>query len=245
MERALPRLFTSAALVWLISAASLSAFALPALAQAPHARKAVNHPHKPPAPAAPAPAAAAAQGPSLLPGASSHEPINVAADKLDYFDKEQKLIYTGNVVAVQGDSRLNATVLTILLEKKGGAGAPAGAAGGSPTSGPGGSQVRRMEGKGPIAITNKDQVGTGDSLVYDKPENKFYLIGHVALSQGENVTRGDKLVYDLTTGQAVVSSSGRVRSLIIPGDQNAKPGAPPPKPGAPSGKPAPSTPSGH
>jgi lipopolysaccharide export system protein LptA len=85
-----------------------------------------------------------------------------------------------------------------------------------------------MEGKGPIAITNKDQVGTGDGLVYDKSENKFYLIGHVALSQGENVTRGDKLVYDLTTGQAVVSSAGRVHSLIVPGDQNVKPGTPQP-----------------
>jgi lipopolysaccharide export system protein LptA len=165
----------------------------------------------------------AAAGPSLLPGSASREPINIAADKLDYFDKEQKLIYTGNVVAVQGDSRLNASVLTIFLDKKptgaGGAPAPAGPAGAA-----GGSQVRRMEGKGPVAITSKDQVGTGDSLVYDKPENKFYLIGHVALSQGENVTRGDKLVYDLTTGQAVVSSTGRVRSLIVPADQNAKPG---------------------
>ncbi len=174
-------------------------------------------------------AAPAAQGPSLLPGAASHEPINIAADKLDYYDKEQKLIYTGNVVAVQGESRLNATVLTILLDKKKEKASGAPAAGGPG----GGSQVRRMEGKGPIAITSKDQVGTGDSLVYDKPENKFYLIGHVALSQGENVTRGDKLVYDLTTGQANVSSTGRVRSLIIPGDQGAKPAAP-----ATAGKPA-------
>jgi lipopolysaccharide export system protein LptA len=204
--------------------------AAPALAQAP-------------AQIAPKPAAKpAGQGPSLLPGAASHEPINIAADKLDYFDKEQKLVYSGNVVAVQGESRLNATVLTILLDKK-----PAGAT--PAAAGPGGgSQVRRMEGKGPIAITSKDQVGTGDALVYDKPENKFYLIGHVALSQGENVTRGDKLIYDLTTGQAVVSSTGatpgggRVRSLIIPADQNAKPAAPAPaaKPSvsAPAAKPA-------
>lgn len=195
----------------------LAAIPAVALAQTP----------KTPAPKTAAPKAAAAPdaaGPSLLPGSNNHEPINIAADKLDYFDKEQKLIYTGNVVAVQGDSRLNASVLTIYLDKKPTGAAPAPA----PGAPAGGSQVRRMEGKGPVAITSKDQVGTGDALVYDKPENKFYLIGHVALSQGENVTRGDKLVYDLTSGQAVVSSAGRVRSLIIPGDQNAKPGSPPP-----------------
>jgi lipopolysaccharide export system protein LptA len=182
--------------------------------------------------------ATAAQGPTLLPGSSSHEPINIAADKLDYFDKQQKAVYTGNVVAIQGETRLNATELTILFDKKSGDSKPEA----KPAAGPGGanSSMRRMEGKGPIAITNKDQVGTGDSLVFDKPENKFYLIGNVALSQGENVTRGDKLIYDLNTGQAVVTSKGRVHSLIVPGDQ-PKPGAS--APGTPA-KPAPSKP-GH
>ena len=185
-------------------------------------------------------AAPAAQGPTLLPGASSHEPINIAADKLDYFDKQQKAIYTGNVVAIQGETRLNATELTILFDKKADAKTGDAKPEPKPAAGPGGanSSMRRMEGKGPIAITNKDQVGTGDSLVFEKPENKFYLIGNVALSQGENVTRGDKLIYDLNTGQAVVTSKGRVHSLIVPGDQ-AKPGTP----GAPAtAKPAPTKP---
>jgi lipopolysaccharide export system protein LptA len=204
---------------------ALGAFA-PAEAQAPAKAKAA--------------APAAQEQPSLLPGAGSHEPINIAADKLDYFDKQQKAIYTGNVVAVQGETRLNATELVILFDRK------ADAKEAKPAPGPGGanSQMRRMEGKGPIILTSKDQVGTGDALVYDKPENKFYLIGNVALSQGENVTRGDKLIYDLNTGQAVVTSKGRVHSLIIPGEQ-AQPGAPAqakpqPKPQtSPAPKPAP------
>ena len=237
MERVLSRLTkwapSGAALV-LLAAISGGALAESG-AKAPPSKGAPKAAAAPPANAGAAGQAnTGAAGPSLLPGASNHEPINIAADKLDYFDKEQKLIYTGNVVAVQGDSRLNASVLTIYLDKKPtGATAPAPAPGGAA----GGSQVRRMEGKGPVAITSKDQVGTGDSLVYDKPENKFYLNGHVALSQGENVTRGDKLVYDLTTGQAVVSSTGRVRSLIVPGDQNAKPGASSGSPPAPAATP--------
>lgn len=176
---------------------------------------------------APAKPAAPQESQSLLPGGNSREPINIAADKLDYYDKQQKAVYTGNVVAVQGDTRLNATVLTIFFDRK-----PDAAGGGkaeaksAPGPGGGNSQMRRMEGKGPIVLTNKDQIGTGDALVYDKPTNKFQLIGNVALSQGENVTRGDQLVYDLSTGQAAVTSRGRVRSLIVPGDQQAKPAAP-------------------
>ncbi len=183
--------------------------------------------------AAPQDAAAAKaspQGATLLPGASSHQPINISADKLDYFDKQHKAVYSGNVVVVQGDTRLKASVLTIFFDSaQGGGKTPGGPALGAS------SGLRRMEGKGPIVITSKDQVGSGDSLLYDKPRDKFYLIGNVALSQGDNVTRGDKLDYDLATGQAVVSSRGRVHSLIIPGDDAQKPGAKPP---APSGAPA-------
>ncbi len=154
----------------------------------------------------------ASKGGSILPGGNSREPINIDADKLDYFDKEQKLVYSGNVIAVQGDSRLNASVLTIYLEGKlGGAEkSQAPAAGGS-------SRMRRMEGVGPITITSKDQVGTGDKLVYEKAANKVYLIGNVTLTQGQNVTKGDNMAYDLTTGQGAVTSNGRVRSLLIQG----------------------------
>jgi lipopolysaccharide export system protein LptA len=178
-----------------------------------------------PACAAPqkATASAATQGPALLPGASSHEPINISADKLDYFDKAQKAVYSGDVVVIQGDSRLKAAALTIYFDNKQGDAKAA--------SGPGigsNSGVRRMEGKGPIVITNKDQVGAGDSLLYDKARDKFYLVGHVALSQGQNVTRGDKLDYDLSTGRAVVTSRGRVHSLIVPNNDSQKPGAKPP-----------------
>ncbi|MCW2274045.1 lipopolysaccharide transport periplasmic protein LptA [Rhodoblastus acidophilus] len=165
------------------------------------------------------------QGASLLPGSSSKEPINIAADKLDYFDKDQKAVYSGNVVVVQGDTRLNASVLTIVFDRKSDSGKKPGQASSN-------SQLKSMKGNGPITIVNKDQIGVGDNLEYDKVRNRFSLIGNVTLSQGENVTKGDELVYDLQTGQAVVSSRGRVKSRIVPGDKPGQPSAPSPKPSA-------------
>lgn len=55
---------------------------------------------------------------AILPGGNSKEPVNIAAAKLDYFDKEQKLVYTGNVVATQGESKLHAPKLVIFLMPK-------------------------------------------------------------------------------------------------------------------------------
>ncbi len=63
----------------------------------------------------------------LLPGSGSKEPVNITADKLDFLNKENKLIYTGGVVVVQGDSTMKASKLNIDLQKDaaGGATAPA------------------------------------------------------------------------------------------------------------------------
>ena len=187
--------------------------------------------------AAPAPAQKPASGVPLLPGGGSKEPVNINAGKLDYYDKEQKLIYTGDVVVVQGDSTLKASVLTIFLEKNAPApGAPAAAA--EPAApaavGPGqGSSVRHMDATGPVTLISKDQVGTGDNATYDKGEDKVYLNGNVTLSQGTNVTQGDRLIYDMATGQAQVFSGqtngGRVMSVFTPG--SGPPGGPP-KPAA-------------
>lgn len=164
--------------------------------------------------------ASAAKSPgSLFPGGNSKDPINIEADRLEYYNKEQRAVYIGNVVAVQGDSTLKCTKLTIFLEKqddsKSGAPKPA------PGPAPGGTgQVKRMEAEGPVSLFSKDQNGTGDRGEYDKSVNKLFLYGHVMLTQGTNITKGDKLTYDLSTGVAFVESgqtSQRVSGFFIPG----------------------------
>ena len=155
---------------------------------------------------------------AIFPGTNSKEPISIDADKLEYFDKEQKAIYTGNVIAIQGESKLTCSVMTLFLAKSGpqpAAGAPAtGAAPGS-----GGTQVKHMDATGPVTVVSKTQVATGDRGSYDKDENKVWLFGNVTLSDGGNVTKGDKLTYDLKNGLAIVDTSaksGRVHGQFVP-----------------------------
>ena len=173
---------------------------------------------------------AAQRGGSVLPGSNSRAPISVNAERLDYFDKEQKLVYSGAVTAKQGESTLRSSALTIFMN---GSAVQGGESGGAAASGggPGGGQVKRMEAAGPVTITSKDQVGQGDRGIYDKGENKVYLIGNVSLTQGPNVVKGKpeaRLVYDLTTGRAQII--GGVTSLFTPGSSNTWPGKPAPKP---------------
>ncbi len=169
-----------------------------------------------------APAFAQKAGP-LIPGGNSRAPVSIDAGKLDYFDKEQKLVYSGGVLARQGDATLKAPELVIYMSREASEGANSGANSGerrASGAGPLGadSQVRRMEASGPVVITSKDQVGTGDRGIYDRAENKVYLIGNPVLTEASHVVRGDaqsRLVYDLATGRAHITG-GRVQSLITP-----------------------------
>ena len=156
-------------------------------------------------------------GASLLPGAGAKTPVSIEADKLVYFDKEQKAIYTGNVVVIQGDSKMTCSALTIYMDKAPtpGDAAPAGEAAKNGASGSS-SRVKHLDAAGPVAVVSKTQVATGYRGAYDKPQNKVWLFGNVTLSDGGNVTKGDKLTYDLTTGEATIDA-GRVKGLFIPG----------------------------
>ncbi len=170
----------------------------------------------------------------LLPGSNSKEPISIEADKLVYFDKEQKAIYTGNVVVIQGDTKMTCSAMTIFMEKAPEPAQPGAAkpvtpvaagdqAGAAPSAGT--SRVRHLDAVGPVTVLSKTQVATGDSASYDKAKNKVWLIGHVTLSDGGNVTKGDKLTYDMATGQATVetgAATNRVRGLFIPGSSNSE-----------------------
>ena len=53
---------------------------------------------------------------AIFPGTSSKEPISIDADKLVYFDKERKAVYSGNVVVIQGDTKMTCSAMSVFLD---------------------------------------------------------------------------------------------------------------------------------
>jgi len=98
--------------------------------------------------------------------------VSIEADKLVYFDKEQKAVYTGNVVVIQGDSKMTCSGLTIYMEKAAAPGDAAPAANAARTARAGRratSNISTPPGRSPHS---KTQVATGDHGSYDKAQNK-------------------------------------------------------------------------
>lgn len=179
-------------------------------------------------------------------GGDSKEPIKIDADKLDVLDKDNRAVFTGNVVAVQGETTVRCSVMTVFYEGRGGqqAGggatrtpapaAPPAAAGAANQSND--SSIKRIECNGPVTVVSKTQAATSDNAVFDRANNQVIMTGNVALNDGPNITRGERLVYNTVTGVAnVENNKGRVQGFFVPNStEAAKPGTPaaPARPGA-------------
>lgn len=197
-------------------------------------------------------AQSAVQGvPNAMQGFSQNrdQPIQIEAGSLEMRDKKKEATFAGNVKVIQGDTTMTSKTLVVFYDSTSSPAAPAAGTKGagskaaksapiqSATPGPGGSSsIRRLEAKGNVVVTQKDQVVTGETAVFDTRANMITMLGGIVLTQGKNVLRGDRLMVDMTTGVSrVESDSGRVQGLFISsGGQGA-----PAIPGMPSSAPSP------
>src|SRR6516164_6143754 len=152
------------------------------------------------------------------------QPIQIEAASLEMRDKKKEATFSGNVKVVQGDTTMTSKTLVVFYESGGSASAAPAARGStksapiqSATPGPGGSSsIKRLEAHGNVVVTQKDQVVTGETAVFDTKSNLVTMLGGVVLTQCKNVLKGDRLIVDMTTGVSrVESDSGKVQGLFI------------------------------
>lgn len=185
--------------------------------------------------------------PNAMQGFSQNrdKPIQIEAASLEVRDKKKEATFSGNVKVVQGDTTMSARSLVVFYEQGAAAEQPAApkqkaakASSSAPiqsaTPGPGGSSsIKRLEARGSVVVTQKDQVVTGDLAVFDTKANMITMSGGVVLTQCKNVLRGDRLMVDMATGVSrVESDSGKVQALFIQGSEGCgtKGAAPVPAP---------------
>ncbi len=188
---------------------------------------------------------AVAQQPSIGPPgfAKSDQPVKIESATLEIRDKSRVATFSGNVKLTQGETTVQCQTMIVHYEDT-----QATAATKSPpkTAGPNGGQqqIKSVEAKGGVIVTQKDQTASGDNGLFDMKANTVTLTGNVVVTQGQNVVRGEKMVADLTTGKYTMESckSGcRVEMLAFP-NKDTKTGTtatPTPAPGPQPAKSAP------
>jgi lipopolysaccharide export system protein LptA len=151
---------------------------------------------------------------SGLSGFNSNAPVDVDADRIEVQDRADRAIFSGNVVARQGNMTMNSARLTVAYTNSNGV------------------NVERLEAAGGVTLRTPTETAQGNFAIYDVDRRLVTMIGGVHLTQGQNRVQGGRLVLDLNTHRAVMdggggSSSGRVsgRFTVPPRAQTATPAA--------------------
>ena len=155
--------------------------------------------------AAPAPKAA------KTPIAGQHDnnaPINISSDAFQADLNAKSLTYTGNVVVVQGDTKLRANQVRVMTSN---------------------GKADKIYASGNVVVDSPQSgTATGDNGVYSVGPRTVLMTGNVVLKKGKNVMQGTQMTVNMATGQMVMTASGaktpgstggRVRGVFTPNSQ--------------------------
>ncbi len=136
----------------------------------------------------------------------SELPVEITSDTAEYDEKNATVTYTGNVLVIQGRSRLNSARLTLH----------------QPENGPQmiiaeGSPVRFHQ---PADEDSKEINGSAKRAEYDLDNRTLTLIGEAEVIQETDRVTSDRILYDMASATVkaggAASGSGRVRTVIQP-----------------------------
>jgi lipopolysaccharide export system protein LptA len=138
--------------------------------------------------------------------AETEKAVITAEDSLEYWDAERVVVARGDAVAVEGDRRVEADMLTGYLRKQGDAG------------------LYQVEATGDVVLTTAAEVVRAETAVYNLDKEFATLTGGVKITRGQNQLNGDYAEVNLKTGvsrlmgspSASGGSDGRVHTLIVP-----------------------------
>jgi|GEM_PF-887130 len=156
---------------------------------------------------------------------NSNLPIEISADSLEVLQQENKAIFTGNVIAVQGTFRLKADKMIIHYKQKDEDKKPAPTpATNAPATGQDMGNITLIEVEGNVVLTNPEETAQGDKGEYQVATRIIHLTGNnVILTREKNVLRGTALEYNMETGRSVLTNGAkttsgdkRVRGVFVP-----------------------------
>ena len=158
--------------------------------------------------------------------------VDVESDQMEVFDKENKAIFKGSVVAKRGTTTLKCDTLVVTYQKTPPAQPKQPAQPAQPiqqtVQTQPGEQVQPASGEDKTEVTFLDASGnnttiitssqtiTGEKAHMDVKANTVTVEGNVKVVQGKTVVTGPKLFADLNTSKSEMTG-GRVKGSFVPG----------------------------
>ena len=154
-----------------------------------------------------APAHAATPSKPITGSHDNNAPINISSDNFQADLNAKSGLYSGNVIVVQGDTKLRANQVRVLTVN---------------------GKADKITASGNVVVDSPQSgTATGDNGVYSVGPRVVVMTGNVVLKKGKNVMQGAQLTVNLATGQASVGGGvktpgnpgGRVQGVFTPNSQ--------------------------
>jgi len=161
---------------------------------------------------------------------SKKEPIVVTSDTLEYDYKTNVVVYRGEVIAAQGDTKVRSDTLTVTLAAQKDAD-PA------DTAKNGNQRLQEVIAVGNVRIDNGTRWATGGRAVFEQATRMLVLTESPVLHDGANEVSGDRVTLYLDENRSVVEGGRRrVKATVFPNKDGGLAGAnaAPPKDAVPA-----------
>lgn len=137
------------------------------------------------------------------------EPINIEADRMISHEKDNTVVFIGNVDARQGQLTIRSDEMTVFY---------------TDAKGDGSQQVSNQMEKliciNNVQVIQDDWLGTSDRMDYFATERKVILSGNAKAWQGQNMVSGKTIIYYLDEKRSIVeqdeATRGRVKAVLHP-----------------------------
>ena len=143
----------------------------------------------------------------------SSEPIHIEADRMTSQEKDNSVVFSGNVDARQGDLIIRSDEMTVYYVQQGNGS-------GQKSS----SQVKKLICTGNVEISQGDWLGTGERMDYFASDRKVILSGNAKGWQGQNMVTGKTITYYLDEGRSVVEGPTTAEGATGTAEGGQKPG---------------------
>lgn len=127
-------------------------------------------------------------------GFDSNQPVDIDADRIELQDRQDRVVFSGNVNITQGDLHLKAGRTTIAFTDNGGL------------------EIQRVDATGGVTVTRGSEHASGDAAVYDFNRRLIVLAGDVSLKRGGDTLNGGRLVIDLASGVSSVDGKSEANA---------------------------------
>jgi lipopolysaccharide export system protein LptA len=120
-------------------------------------------------------------------------PVEVTSETLSVDQATGEAVFTGNVVVVQGDLRLQAGAVEVRYDEEGQA-------------------VQRLLATGGVTLVGPAEAAEAEEADYDLAAGTLTMTGEVLLTQGPSAISADRMVVDIEAGTAQME--GNVRTVL-------------------------------